>query len=177
MKLAAETQRRRGSLFKKAFVIETSLSPAEVLNQLAPRVITVQGFWGWVNFWATWSGQKNIRFAGRLEGQEFGLRRIHGLRLIDFVSVKARGRIVSEDNGSRIAVSVTPTLEEFWFFPVLMPLAFASVSQSASATENIVSLALIIGLPLGWFFVSRARESAEMEAQLRLLLTGDPGNS
>ena len=136
-------------------------------------VIKAKGFWGWVDFWMTWDGRRHIRFAGELRSDSFALRRVHGLRFINYVSVKARGAIAACENGSRIDVSVSPTLEEFWNLLPVVPVALWVMWGSSTLGERFVAFLLVVGLPFGWFFRSRSREIAETEAQLRSLL--EPG--
>ena len=95
---------------------------------------------------------------------------MHGLRFLAFVSVKARGVITATPDGSQVAISVTPTLEEFWFLPFLIPVAVTSAIGSTTVAEGIVVLSVTLGLPLAWFFFSRHRESRETEAVLRSML-------
>jgi hypothetical protein len=169
--LAVETPRRRGNPFQSAFVIETSLSPTQVVEQLSPIVRKVGGFWGWVDFWMTWDGlSKTIKFAGQLGESSFRLRRVHGLRFRHFVSVTARGEIQPVAPGSRIVVTIVPTLEELWPTPLFLLFIAVNAFESTSLVEGLIFVALAAGLPFAWFAHSRARESREAELLLRSLL-------
>jgi hypothetical protein len=157
-------------LFSNSFVIESPLAPAQVAARLSAMTTHVSGFWSWVNFWMTWDGFKKTKFAGRIGTDSFELRRVHGVRLIAFVSVKARGEITGSGTGSTIAVRIGPTREEFWYLLLLLPIFLMAFSGSPAPTELALTLGLTVGLPLGWFFVSRSRESAQTEALVRPLL-------
>jgi hypothetical protein len=151
-------------------VIESPVSPAEALARLDPIVARVNGFWGWIDFWLRWDGlNKRIKFAGVLDANAFALRRVHGIRFFNFVSVVARGRVDATDGGSRISVSVGPTFEECWYLLLLIPLGVWNVLASSDAAEAIGTSALIIGVPVAWFLYSRSREAKETESRLRAI--------
>ena len=153
-------------------MIESKLAPAEVVDRLAAVVSPARGFWGWVDFWLRWDGLKTkIKFAGTVDAESFALRRVHGLRFMNFVSVKARGQITATGAGSHVVVTVSPTLEEFWFMAAVIPLALSIIVGASSFSDAALPLVVAVGIPLTWFFWSRSRESAETERQLRALLS------
>jgi hypothetical protein len=160
------------ALFTKTFVIDSALDRTAVIEKLKPLVKQVKGFGGWIDFWLTWDGLSRIKFAGQLGESSFRLRRVHGVRFLDFVSVTARGDIQPVDSGSRIAVTIAPTAEEVWPLPLFLLFIVMNAFGSANLVEGLLYLAIAGGLPLAWFAHSRRRESRESERLLRSLLGG-----
>jgi hypothetical protein len=158
------------AIFKRTFVIDSGLDRAAAIERLKPLVQQVTGFGGWVDFWLKWDGFSKIKFAGQLGESSFRLRRVHGLRLLDFVSVTARGDVQPAASGSRIVVTIEPTAEQVWPVPVFLLFIAVNAFSSTNVMEGLLFLAIGGGLPLAWFAHSRARESRECERLLKSLL-------
>jgi hypothetical protein len=157
-------------ILKRTFVIDSGLSPAEVVARLKPTVKHAAGFWGWLDFWLTWDGLSKAKFAGTLGELQFRLRRVHQLRLIGFVSIAAQGRIAVTATGSRITVAVVPTREELCLLALAGLFIVFTAATSNTIGEAIVASAVTGGVILLFWLTSRARETRETEALLRAIL-------